>query len=192
MIIEAGYDIHQVLMPTVLLDAHEKADERRPLYVMSLDADLRLEKVSRVERPGDGHPHQAVAGIVEALRDDCDGLFAPVHIVLAWYAAGSTTSGDGCTEHRLDEGFRDHPDLSTWNYLGHAQYDDDTMIGTFPRFSFRDYPQISDFPRPALFVGPHDYDCACLACAQYQERFEQRTARRARVDGQGDPADGRA
>ena len=176
MIIEAGYDLVQILHPEVLADAAS----RRALWMLAADKDLRLLEVSPVcpEFSGSLEPH--VADIVAAIA----GCYRPVR----YFALAHTVSPLDCDDWpRIsweDEALREAHNFEPDQFLGRLVFDGDHIHSSAPRYSFRDYVGRENLPRAAVIAGPHFGDCECLACSQFNEMMaEYRALREAAEPG---------
>ncbi|WP_142206650.1 hypothetical protein [Subtercola boreus] len=163
MIIEAGYDIHQLFSGVF----REGTETRKGLWIMAMDEDLRLCFLRPVTDRMSGRLVDHVEKISEALHDDVQEV--------AYFALASATATVQPEEGRLSEIGRDLmacPQLEDYELLGHVIYDPEGYISSIPLYSFQDYLGYGHLPRALAVEGPHDFvwACTCLACTQYRRR----------------------
>ena len=170
MIIEAGYDILQLFSPKIF---KRRAHHRRGMWVLALDENLRnlyLAKVGGKQRDVETRLH----AIAKAL--DGRGL-SPV----AYWAAAVVDTGYSGDLHaefeHIETTLSEAALLAEHHYLGCYFSNGKELYSSTPRYSFRDYPAMSYFPRAASCAGPHSFDCACLACTQFEERLRRNRER---------------
>jgi len=179
MIIEAGYDLVQLLHPAVVANAAS----RRALWMLAADKDLRLLEISPVCPEFSGSLERHVAAIVAALA----GSYRPVR----YFALAHTMSPLDCNDwdriSRGDEALREVHDFEPDQFLGRLVLDGDHIHSSAPRYSFRDYAGRENLPRVAVISGPHFGDCSCIACSQFNEMIEEyRAIRQAAEPGPAD------
>ncbi|MCS5736248.1 hypothetical protein [Herbiconiux daphne] len=172
MIIEAGYDVLQLIEPVV----HRDDTSRHSLWVLGLDSDLRLlflDIAARfVQHDAVDYLKQIDACLSQSIR--------PVrYVVLAYHDHSRRWEPDGWLD-AIDECLSARPEFAGRELLGQVVFTDDGYFSTVPRYSFRDYPSLEALPRAAACAGPHLFlDCGCLACRQFEERRDR--ARRDRL-----------
>jgi hypothetical protein len=172
MIIEAGYDMLQVLSPCI----HASTANRRALWMLAMDDELREMSIKMV-CPEYAFPlEKHIPDIVKAL--ECDNgyvkYFALAHML--------PRLGDNI-EHEVyeeDEPVRTAPEFDGRQFLGRLVFDEDNRYSSAPRYAFRDYPLHDDLPRVAVVKGPHPLlDCQCLACSQFEAKLAANRAKSA-------------
>lgn len=164
MIIEAGYDLLQLIHPQLFADDAS----RRALWVMAMDEDLRYLFTRKVRDVVPGTFEDAVPDLAAALRSD---PFRPHYFVLA-HMVPSMGSGIEEKVHHEDAHIRSAPVLAGYQLLGRMVFDSENLYSSAPRYTFRDYVGREDLPRAAVIPGPHEYlRCTCLACAQYEAKL---------------------
>lgn len=169
MIIEAGYDIVELLAGTV----RRNDETRRALWVMCMDADLHHLSIRRACDAMTGSIESHVDDIVRVLQTD----FRPVtYFALAHAITEDRTNADEWL-YESDERMRLLPTLTDHQLLGRVVFDPKGYYSTLPRYSFRDYPQLSDLPRTAIIRGPHEIDCQCVACEQFERMLAENRER---------------
>lgn len=184
MIIEAGYDLHELLYPRLIRDHDKNAADGDPLWVVALDDKLRFlfmrPAAPKVRLPLTEH----AAEIAACLDDD---LSSPKYVVLAFFLR---TAPDHPPHwlYELGHVWDACPELAGFEMLGQIAFDEDGYYSSLPRYSFRDYAGHQDLPRAAVIAGPHPCDCACLACEQHAEDVAA-LRRRARERRRDDDAD---
>lgn len=171
MIIEAGYDILELFSPKLF---PRRSAHRPGMWVLALDEDLRNLYIAKV-----GGKNLSVSDRVVKIAKALDGRNQ--RPVAYWAAAivDTSYSGDLSDAFRhVDDTLREAALLADRQYLGCYVSDGKDLYGSTPRYSFRDYPLLAHLPRPAICAGPHDFDCACLACTQFEERMRRNRERR--------------
>lgn len=166
MIIEAGYDILELVSPKLFT---RRDARRRGMWVLALDEDLRNLYIAKV-----GGKHRSVEDRLPAIAQALDGR--NLRPVAHWAAAVVDTSYGGDLSQmfrHVDRTLSEAALLADRNYLGCYVSDGKALYGSTPRYSFRDYPLLAHLPRPAICPGPHDFVCACLACTQFEERMRR-------------------
>lgn len=139
------------------------------MWVLALDENLRNLYLTKV-----GGKQRDVENRLHAVKKALDGRgLSPV---VYWAAAVVETDYGGDLEegfHHIDTVLRDAALLADHHYLGCYFSDGKQLYGSVPRYSFRDYPLLSHLPRAAACLGPHELDCTCLACTQFEERLQR-------------------
>jgi hypothetical protein len=193
MIIEAGYDIVELLLNGVAKrhsdDTRLHDDGEHPLWVLTMDAQLRYWSTTRVVDRMGASTGDHVEDIARTLNDE------PQHSV--YYVLAHTTNvrrdDDDDWLYEADQIIKDHPSLAGHELLGHVVFDATGFFSTVPRYSFRDYIGLEHLPRAASCAGPHEWlDCPCAACVQFDEllqanrqRSTNRSARLGSKDSEG-------
>lgn len=160
MIIEAGYDIVELISASVTRDD----ETRRALWVMCMDADLHYLSIRRACDTMTESIESHVDDIVTVLKSD----FRPVAYFVLGYAEPVTRAKRQGWLYETDERLRLMPALTDYRLLGSLVFDPEGYYSSVPRYSFRDYPSLSDLPRPATIRGPHEVGCHCVSCEQYE------------------------
>jgi hypothetical protein len=158
MIIEAGYELRELVQPALL--ANETG--RQALWLLAMDKDLRFLFLRKVVDPIVGSIEPHIEQILEQLDDGRDQAhyFAIAHMV------PRVTEGLCQELHRQDELLRQAASLLDYELIGHLAFDEEEWYSSGPMHSFRDYPGCEDLPRAAVIRGPHPWGCECLACTQ--------------------------
>ena len=172
MIIEAGYDILELFAPKLF---KRRARNRRGMWVLALDENLRNLYLAKV-----GGKHREVEDRLHAIAKALDGR--DLHAVAYWSAAVLDTEYSGDLEHEfhhIDTTLREAALLADRQYLGCYFSNGKELYGSTPRYSFRDYVGLEGLPRAAVCPGPHEVDCSCLACTQFEERLRRNRERHA-------------
>ena len=150
MIIEAGYDIVELLAGTV----RSTAEGKRSLWVLCMDAELHHLGVYRAR--------DIMTGPLESHADDILAVFESCYRPVAYFAlahSATETSPYSVDPHcDPDEPMRQLPALADHQFLGRLIFDDEGYYSTLPRYSFRDYPSLCDLPRTVTVPGPHEFD----------------------------------
>ncbi len=171
MIIEAGYDIVELISASVTRDD----ETRRALWVMCMDADLHYLSIRRACDTMTESIESHVDDIVAILQSD----FRPVtYFVLGHAEAEKRANPDGWL-YGTDERIRLMPALTDYQLLGRVVFDPEGFYSSVPRYSFRDYPALSDLPRTATIPGPHEVGCQCLSCETYERMLADNWQRNA-------------
>ncbi|GAA3888083.1 hypothetical protein GCM10022381_32500 [Leifsonia kafniensis] len=182
MIIEAGYDILELLIHEIDRDD----DSRRALWVMCMDQDLHYLSIRRacdvVTEPLESHS----TDILKVLESD----FRTVTYYVLGHAMPNICAPSDGWLYDTDEQLRNLPELAGYRLLGRVVSDPEGFFSSLPRYSFRDYPSLSDLPRAAVIPGPHEFDCCCLSCEQYEQMLTRNRERyRERAQNQGHAGD---
>ena len=174
MIIEAGYDIVELLINEVAnrrnTNSKDAAADENPLWVLIMDAQLRYWATTRVVDRMGASTAEHIDEIAWTLNEepDCSRYDVLAH----------TTTVERCDDDdwlfQLDQVIKHHHALAGHELLGHIVFDPTGYFSTVPRHSFRDYPSLGHLPRAASFAGPHAWSgCPCGACVQHDELLEQ-------------------
>lgn len=178
MIIEAGYDVFQLLAPKLL----RKGRARDETHLLMLDENMRFHGLAKLSV----NSKDAIADhVVDVRRElDVDRVFPTKFIVIGRL---DTTfmcreeNHDWYPDSHLDEytvGLRSSPLLNDVELLGHMHSNGVDTCSDVPRYSFRDYPGLSHLPRAESFPGPHSFDGKCCpACTRFFERLDANQAR---------------
>jgi hypothetical protein len=160
MIIESGDDVLQVLCGN--------GDEPpRGLWVVTMDANLRLLAVDPVTRNVDGD----IETYVDDIAQELSSSLRPVeYFAIAW-SVDDELDSDGAWLPDLDARLSSHPEFGGFRFLGFVVFDRTTMFGSIPRCEFSLYPELGDLPRAVSIPGPHGMTCPCLACAADRREF---------------------
>jgi len=175
MIIEAGYDIVELLLNGVANRRNSDTKENEnPLWVLTMDAQLRYWSTSRVVDHMGASSDQHIEDIARKLNEE------PRYS--AYYVLAHTTRvhhrDDDDWLYDLDQIIKNHPDLDGHELLGQVVFDETGFFSTIPRYSFRDYVGLEHLPRAASFAGPHEWsNCPCAACVQHEKLLEENRAR---------------
>jgi hypothetical protein len=139
------------------------------MWVLALDENLRnlyMTKVGGKQRDVENRLH-AVAKALDGRR---------LRPVAYWAAAVVETDYGGDLEegfHHIDTTLREAALLADHQYLGCYFSNGKELYGSVPRYSFRDYLGLEHLPRAAMCAGPHEFDCSCLACTQFEELLQR-------------------
>jgi len=173
MIIEAGYDLHFLLAPTVREEHLEGV--RRSLRALGTDRDLRLVSLDAV---ADWRGHD-LGQYGDAIARALDVDHADVaHYALAYWSP-VVLKDDRLDLRGTEHGLAEHPALVARDLLDVAAYDDEGFRNTFPRFEFNEYLSYEHLPRAHVLSGPHELQgCPCAACRQQRSRLHERARRR--------------
>ena len=160
MIIEAGYDLGQLIHPELFASDESK----RGLWMLAMDKHLRLSFLDKVsdEMSGSVEPH--IPDIVAALENH----YTPLRYFVLAHMMPRLGSGIAEWVYRDDTPLRESPSLAQYQFLGRLVFDGEYAYSSAPRYSFRDYVGYEDLPRAAVIPGPHGFDCVCVACAQHE------------------------
>lgn len=170
MIIEAGYDLQQLIYPELFADEAS----RRALWVMAMDEDLRFLFTRKVRDEVPGSLEDAVPELAAVLDGD---PWKPHYFVLA-HMVPSMGPGIEGEVHQEDERIASAGALAKYELLGRLVFDDEYVYSSAPRYSFRDYVGCEDLPRVAVIPGPHELlSCPCLACAQHEAKLGRARSR---------------
>jgi hypothetical protein len=160
MIIEAGYDVLELMSASVTHDD----ESRRGLWVFCMDADLHYLSLRRASDAMTDPLESYVDDIASVLESD----FRPVAYFVLGHAVPDTRDSSEGWLHEVDERLRLAPKLAGHELLGRVVFDPEGYFSSVPRYSFRDYPALSDLPRSATVRGPHEFHCHCFACEQHE------------------------
>jgi hypothetical protein len=178
MIIEAGYDILELLVNSVAnrqsTDPSDNAVRDGPLWVLTMDAQLRYWQTTRVVDKMGSSTDEHIDDIARKLNEE------PHHSV--YYVLAHTTSvtrqADDDWLYHLDQSIKHHPALEGHELLGQVVFDETGYFSTVPRYSFRDYAGLEHLPRAASFTGPHAWsNCLCAGCVQHEVLLKEIRAR---------------
>jgi hypothetical protein len=178
MIIEAGYDVYQLLAPA-LLRTNRARDET---HLLMLDENMRFHGLAKLSV----NSTDAIADHAGDIRRelDVDRVLPTQYIVV-----GRLNTNFVCREEdhdwypdsHLDQytaGLRSSPLLNDVELLGHMYSNGTETCSDVPRYSFRDYLSLEHLPRAESFPGPHSFDGKCCpACARFFERLDANRAR---------------
>ncbi|HEY8914265.1 hypothetical protein [Lacisediminihabitans sp.] len=165
MIIEAGYDIHQILHGEIF----SGGVLAQGLWVMGMDENLRLLFTRKVSGQAIGSIEEHPDDLLAALTDSP----ATVRYYALAYSVDRLPEHHELCPYHDDEPLLEVPALKPYELLGRVVYDDGSMCSTVPRCSFRDYPSLAHLPRTGVVLGPHDADCTCFACTQHREMLRR-------------------
>ncbi|WP_022885510.1 hypothetical protein [Glaciibacter superstes] len=170
MIIEAGYDLMELLHPEVFKDEAS----RRGLWVLAMDEDLRLSFIRKVRDDVPSSLDAVIPDLVTSL--DCEPLQVR-YFVLA-HMVPHTEHGIADEVQAQDELINDSPALVEYEFLGRFVFDGEYVYSSAPRYRFRDYIGYEHLPRTATFPGPHEFiTCSCMACRQYEAKLARNRER---------------
>lgn len=181
MIIEAGYDLQQLIGPELFADEASRGS----LWVMAMDEDLRFLFTRKVRDEVPGSLEDAVPELVAVL----DGAPLEPHYFVLAHMVPSMGPDIADEVHREDERIHSAVALAKYELLGRLVFDDEYVYSSAPRYSFRDYVGCENLPRAAVIPGPHEFlSCACLACAQHEAKLERARSRYTAAHLRNDPA----
>ena len=175
MIIEAGYDILQVLYGGIYSDRTRASG----LWVVGMDENLRLLFTTKVSSQNDCTIAEHVDEILNAFTNGP----STVRYYAVAYSVDRLPENDRHCPHHDEDSDLEAPALAPYELLGRVVFDGASMCSTVPRYSFRDYPDLGHLPRSGVVLGPHDVVCDCFACAQHSELLERNRARHQRLAG---------
>lgn len=162
MIIEAGYDILELLL--------RGRFDPGSLRMVQLDRDLRLMRTRTVLPNFTGTFDAATVEAVDAAipgpdDDDDEGRWAVRYIALGFDVSDVSPYPESLDWDRVKV-------LDEWlscrgiGLLGIQLYDDEGWVSTGPMYSFESYVGSEDLPRVVVVRGPHPFgSCECVACA---------------------------
>lgn len=176
MIIEAGYDIVELISASLTRDD----ETRRALWVMCMDADLHYLSIRRACDTMTESIESHVDDIVTVLESD----FRPVAYFVLGYAEPEIRTHPNGWLYETDERLRLMPALTDYHLLGSLVFDPEGFYSSVPRYSFRDYPSLSDLPRAATIRGPHEIGCHCVSCEQYARMLDENWERHRKQSAQ--------
>ena len=179
MIIEAGYDVLEILAPKVFT----KRSIASGMWVLLLDADLRNIRVAKLKvKPTDDWDTR-VSAIAKALKSKKNYRQAKYFVVARLDTALGEALGDRESEWQSQCGvLKSSRSFGGAELLGSVLSWGADALSSVPRFSFRDYLSLEHLPRPAICHGPHSFmDCPCLACTEYENRLKSARVRTATV-----------
>ncbi|HAM26360.1 MAG TPA: hypothetical protein DCP11_06510 [Microbacteriaceae bacterium] len=174
MIIEAGYDIHQILHGEIF----SRGTRTKGLWVVGMDENLRLLITTRAT----GHMNGPIAEHLDELLAALTRTPGTVRYYALAYAVDRLPEDNANCPHHVDEPFFASPALAPYELLGRVVFDDTSMCSTVPRYSFRDYPSLAHLPRTGVVLGPHDVSCTCFACTQHRKMLERNQERHQRIN----------
>lgn len=169
MIIEAGYDVMQLLDSTV----NKNARSKRGLWLLVMDEYLRFQSLATVAAEMKMPVEAYIDEVSAALRRE---PLPPKYIVLA-YRTTELLPDSGWLFAR-DEKLTADGWLGDVQLLGQVVFDRTGYFSTVPRFRFRDYIGLEDLPRSASVLGPHEIGCECVACVHFEQMLYENRKRR--------------
>ncbi len=177
MIVEAGYDLHTLLV----------GGRFRPgsLRVVSLDADFRVIAVTEVVDDFSGSLESVSLERLDAAipRHDDDDEFAARYAVRFAALGFEVSKVDGYLEG-LDWGelarIEDWLDCRGIELLGVQVFDPEWWASTGPAKTFSTYGDSENYPRMLVIRGPHPFlSCECAVCGPERERWRRAREERA-------------
>lgn len=99
--------------------------------------------------------------------------YRPVTYFVLGHAVPETCASSEGWLYETDERIRLMPALTDYHLLGRVVFDPEGFYSSVPRYSFRDYPALSDLPRSATIRGPHEVGCQCFSCEQYERMLAE-------------------
>lgn len=164
MIIEAGYDIIQLLAPKLF---KKTAPLTAGIWVAAMDADLRYLFRARVKGdpdiPLDARPHDIARALTRKRYPNHAAYY-----VLAIVEPGAPDRGEYDYED-LKESTQHGTELASHELLGVVVTNGGVgWWSDLPLHQFRDYG-LDHLPRAAVFRGPHPYECECGACTMFND-----------------------
>ena len=161
MIIESGIDIVQTLCGSV------SNDNPRGLWIVAMDANLRLLYVEPVARDITGDPHDHVDDIAAFL----DGGSEIAYFALGWTSEAEIDRESGWLAD-IDRRLHDEPALARARLLGIIVFDGAALYSSLPGCAFSIERGFQDLPRAMAIAGPHGLDCSCPPCAAERREFD--------------------
>ena len=175
MIIEAGYDVLEILSPKLFTMQTNASG----MWVLLLDADLRNIRVAKLKVKPTDNWDARISAIAKALRSKKNYRQAKYFVVARLDTALGESESEWEVQCRVLESSRAFGGAELLGSLLSWGVD---ALSSVPRFSFRDYPSLEHLPRPAICRGPHSFmDCPCLACTEYEDRLKAARVRTATV-----------
>jgi hypothetical protein len=170
MIIEAGYDVVQLLDASV----NKSARSRRGLWMLTTDEHLRVIAQATIVAEMSLPVEAYIDEVSIALR----GSPVPVRYIVLAYATKRPLD-DSFWLHAVDERLVSDGWLGEVELLGQVVFARSGFLSTVPRFSFRDYIGLEHLPRSVSVLGPHDIGCECVACVHFEQMLRENRLRRA-------------
>ncbi|HMF59332.1 MAG TPA: hypothetical protein VK595_03120 [Vicinamibacterales bacterium] len=162
MIIEAGYDLRELLFPNWAGN-----DDEPSVRLVTFDESLRFLYRRRIADAylGDlDHHHDEIAS---ALTSDYVRYFAVGHPV-----PELDSRGGFWREYDGGERVRATTAGMGLHFLGHLVHDKEWWGSSGPVHRFEDYPGSDEVPRAIVIPGPHPFlECDCAACGPRNRRF---------------------
>lgn len=169
MIIEAGYDFWELLLPR--LESEPK--ETPGLWMITMTDELRLISTRRIS--------DRTSGVIVDHIDEIIQELAPDVLTVGYFVLAHRLPrvGDGIAQHvhEGDQAFLQRSGVGEKTFLGRLVFDGQFLYESCPRHRFRDYPVDDFLPRAAVVKGPHPFDCVCFVCAQHREQLARAWAR---------------
>lgn len=177
MIIEAGYELRELIAPRLARNAASKQE----LWILKMDRDLRFSgSAPIVEQLGPSIlPH--IRTILDALHPDYGHYFAIAHWdnQPQYHQYGDSEPDDAVLgEAAESRGFE---------FIGHIVLDGESWHSSGPMYSFRDYG--GDLPRALVVRGPHPFGCDCVACVDFEQKLAAARASAGEADSDGRSGD---
>jgi hypothetical protein len=163
MIIESGVDILQTLCGP--------GAEPPPggLWMVGMDACLRLTVVDRVVDDFDGALEPLLDEVVDLLHSPC----VPVaYFALAW-TTRETVDRESPWLGELDARVRRRAGLPRDSLLGLVVFDGTGSFSTLPHCDFALYRELEHLPRALAIPGPHGWSCPCPMCTAERRMAEE-------------------
>ena len=170
MIIEAGYDVVQLLDASV----NKTGRSRRGLWMLSMDENLRVVAQPRIT----ARMHLPVEAYIDEVSLALRRSPVPVTYIALGYAT-TLPLDEPFWLHAVDERLSSDGWLGDVELLGQVVFARDGFVSTVPRFSFRDYIGLEHLPRSVSVLGPHDVGCECVACVHFEQMLRENRQRRA-------------
>jgi len=168
MIIEAGYDVLQLLDGAV----NKNSRSKRGLWLLAMNEYLRFQYLKKVAFDMTLPVEAYIDEVSAALHRDS---LPTKYIVLAYRTRESMR--DSPWLHALDERLTADGWLGDVELLGQVVFDASGYWSTVPRFSFRDYIGLEHLPRSVSVLGPHDVGCECVACVHFEQMLHENRLR---------------
>ena len=171
MIIEAGYDLLQIVYPHL-----EDRKKRDALWVITMDKNLRHLFIRKVTADASTQIELLIPAIAKSLQRKNTSLKVRYFALAHRHPDVHHTNIEQWT-YDEDRPIIDAPELSEYRYLGRYVTDGEWSYSSWPRYSFCDYIGCEDLPQAAVIPGPHEmFKCECLACSTRVVALEQSRA----------------
>lgn len=170
MIIEAGYDIIQLLSPKLF---KKSAPLKAGIWVAAMDEDLRYLFRARVKGDPEVPLNHRPRDIARALTRKRYPKHAAYYVLAIVEPGAPDRSDDGYDYEDLTEATQHGKELASHELLGVVVTNGGMgWWSTLPLHQFRDYG-MDHLPRAAVFRGPHPSECDCGACTLWNDTMRR-------------------